>query len=98
MKSVGIFLLLLVMVSSAVAQSKEATAAQLDGKERQLEDLYADYWRTEYKKALGDQQASSAPIEERIRGVFRDEEFFTSLKATSFPYSLLNRRRKLFLA
>jgi len=92
-----LFLLLLVAVSSAAAQSKDPLAAQLDAKEKQLEDLYADYWRTEYKKALGDQQASSGPIEERIRGVFRDEEFFTSLKATSFPYSLLNRRRKLFL-
>ena len=52
---------------------------------------------TEYKKALGDQRASSAPIEERIRGVFNDEELFSSLKAASFPYSLLNRRRELFL-
>ena len=97
MKSVGIFLLLLVMVSSAVAQSKKATAAQLDGKERQLEDLYADYWRTEYKKALGDQQASSSSTEERIRGVFKDEGFLVSLKNTSFRDSLLNRRRDLFL-
>jgi len=92
-----VFLLLLVTVSSAAAQSKEPVAAQLDAKEKQLEGLYADYWRTEYKKALGDQDASSAPIEERIRGVFRDEEFFSALKAASFPDSLRTRRRRLFL-
>jgi hypothetical protein len=92
-----VFLVLLVSASSAAAQSREPVAVQLDAKEKQLEALYADYWRTEYKKALGDQRASSAPIEERIRGVFRDEEFFTALKAASFPDWLLNRRRELFL-
>jgi hypothetical protein len=92
-----ILLLPLVAFSLAAAQSTEHTASLLDAKEKQLEDLYADYWRTEYKKALGDPQASSAPIEERIRGVFNDEALFSSLKASSFPYSLLNRRRELFL-
>jgi len=92
-----LFLLLLVAVSSAAAQSTLPVAAQLDVKEKQLEDLYADYWRSEYKKALGDQQASSAHIQERIRSVFKDEDFFSSLKAASFSHSLLNRRRELFL-
>ena len=50
-----LILLLLVAVSPAAPQSKEPLATQLDAKEKQLEDLYADYWRTEYKKALGDQ-------------------------------------------
>ena len=92
-----LFLFLLVTASSAAAQIKQATAAQLDAKEKQLEALYADYWRMEYKKALGDQRASSAPTEERIRGVFKDQEFFTALKAAPFPDPLLNRRRELFL-
>lgn len=92
-----VFLLLLVTVPHAAAQSKEPTAAQLDAKEKQLESLYADYWRTEYKKALGDQQATSAPIEERIRSVFKQEDFFISLKSASFSDSLLKRRRDLFL-
>ncbi len=91
------FLFLLVTASSVAAQSKPTVAARLDDKEKQLESLYADYWRTEYKKALGDQQASSAPIELRIRGVFGDEEFFKSLKAASLPDPLLRRRRELFL-
>ena len=92
-----IFLALLLTVSSATAQSKETTAAQLDAKEKQLEELYADYWRTEYKEALGDQQATSAPIEERIRSVFKDEQFLAASRGTSFQDSLLNRRRDLFL-
>jgi hypothetical protein len=92
-----LFLLLLVTASAAAAQSTESAAARLDAKEKQLEALYADYWRTEYEKALGDQQASSSPIEERIRGVFTDEDFFASLKAASFSNSLLSRRRVLFL-
>lgn len=97
MRPARVFLLLLLTVSSAAAQSKEPIAAQLDAKEKQLEDLYAEYWRTEYKKALGDPQASSAPVEERIRDVFRDEGFFTALKASSFPDSIRTRRRRLFL-
>ena len=97
MSSSRAFLLLLVTVSFGAAQTKEPTVAQLDAKEKQLEGLYADYWRIEYKKALGDQQATSAPIEGRIRGVFKQEDFFTSLKAASFSDSLLRRRRELFL-
>lgn len=97
MKLGCLLLLLLMTVSFAAAQSTPPAAAQLDTKEKQLEDLYADYWRSEYKKALGDQQASSAVIEERIRNVFKDEGFFSSLKAASFSHSLLNRRRELFL-
>ena len=93
-----LFLLLLVTVTSAAAQSKELIAAQLDAKEKQLEDLYADYWRAEYKKALSDPLATSAPIEERIRATFKDDNFFTSLKATSFSDALLSRRRGLYLS
>jgi hypothetical protein len=92
-----VFVLLLVAAASAAAQSKDTVAAKLGAREKQLEELYADYWRTEYKKALGDQQASSAPIQERIRGVFGDEEFFSTLKASPLPDPLLNRRRELFL-
>ena len=92
-----VLLLLLVTASAAAGQSKEPIAAKLDAKEKQLEDLYADYWRTEYKMALGDQQASSASIEARIREVFKDEDFFVALKAASSPDWLLKRRRELFL-
>lgn len=97
MKLGPILLLLLATVPSAVAQSQQSLATQLDAKEKQLESLYADYWRTEYRKALGDPQASSVPIEERIRAVFKDENFFSALKSAPFPDPLLNRRRELFL-
>ncbi len=92
-----VFLLLFVTISTAAAQSSETVEARLDAKEKQLEKLYAHYWRTEYKKALGDQQITSAPTEQRIRGLFGEEEFLASLKAASLPDPLLSRRRELFL-
>jgi len=52
-------LLFLCLVWSASAQINAPTAIKLDDKERQLEDLYADYWRTEYKIALGDHQLTT---------------------------------------
>ena len=39
-------LLFVCLVGSVVAQTSAPTAAKLSDKEKQLEDLYADYWRT----------------------------------------------------
>ena len=44
-------------------------------REKQLENLYADYWRTEYKIAMGEHKLSSRPIQEEIRTVFSDDSF-----------------------
>lgn len=71
--------------------------AQLDAKEKQLESLYADYWRTEYQIALGDEHLSSRTIQESIRAVTTDDKFLHELKAAHFRDRLLNRRRDLFL-
>ena len=90
-------LLFLCLVWSASAQTSAPTAIKLDDKEKQLEDLYADYWRTEYKIALGDQQLSSGPIQDRIRAVVSDDPFLADLKATRFRDPLLQRRRDLFM-
>jgi len=96
MKSVGIFLLLLVMVSSAVAQSKKPPQRSSMERKRQLADLYADYWRTEYKKALEDHQASSSSPRSVFVAYSKTKDS-ASLKNTSFRDALLNRRRDLFL-
>jgi peptidyl-dipeptidase A len=93
----ALILLLIAISSAAAAQSQKPLATRLEVKEKQLDSLYADYWRAEYKKALGDQQATSAVIEERIRAVFKDESFFAALKSTPFPDPVMNRRRELFL-
>jgi len=90
-------LLFLVLTASAGAQINAPTARKLDDKEKQLESLYADYWRAEYKIALGDQQLSSGPIQDRIRAVVNDDPFLADLKAARFRDPLLKRRRDLFL-
>lgn len=91
-------LVFLFLAGSALAQNTAAKLSdRLSEKEKQLEDLYADYWRTEYKIALGEEQLSSGPIQDRIRAVVSDEAFLADLKAAHFSDSLLQRRRDLFL-
>src|ERR1700761_285362 len=90
-------LLFVCLVGSVVAQNSAPTAAKLSDKEKQLEDLYADYWRTEYKIALGDEQLSSGPIQDRIRSIVSDDAFLANLKVAHFHDPLLQRRRDLFL-
>ena len=80
-----------------MAENPAVVAAQLDRREKQLENLYADYWRTEYKIAMGEHKLSSRPIQEEIRTVVSDDTFLRDLDRTSFPDALLKARRKLFL-
>jgi oligoendopeptidase F len=90
-------LMSLVLLSATVAEDPAVVAAQLDGREEQLENLYADYWRTEYKIAMGEHNLSSRPIQEQIRSVVSDDTFLRNLEHTSFSDLLLKARRKLFL-
>ena len=90
-------LMLLVLLSATMAENPAVVAAQLDDQEKQLENLYADYWRTEYKIAMGEHELSSRPIQEEIRTVVSDDTFLRELNRTSFPDALLKARRKLFL-
>jgi hypothetical protein len=90
-------LMSLVLLSATVAQNPAVVAARLDRRETQLENLYADYWRTEYKIAMGEHGFSSRPIQEEIRTVVSDDTFLRELNHTSFTDALLKARRKLFL-
>jgi len=90
-------LVFMALVGSLGAQSQTGVTAQLDAKETQLADLYADYWRNEYQIARGSESLSSRPIQERIRKVISDEQFLRRLKAAQFRDPLLKRRRNLFL-
>lgn len=87
----------LAVLAANVGATSADVAAQLDAREKQLESLYADYWRTEYKIALGDRSLSSRPIQEKIRAVVSDESFLKALKAAKLSGGQLNTRRKLFL-
>ena len=89
-------LLLYILLLSVVA-AQTTIPARLEAKEAQLEQLYAEYWRTEYQIALGKDQLSSRPIQERIRAVVGDEQFLQALKHAHMRSSLLRRRRDLFL-
>jgi hypothetical protein len=90
-------LLFLCLICSASAQVNSPAAVKLSDKEKQLEDLYADYWRTEYKIACGDDSLSSSPIQDHIRAVVSDDPFLADLKAAKFTDPVLQRRRDLFL-
>jgi len=90
-------LLFLCLVGSVVAQNEAATATRLSAKEKQLEDLYADYWSKEYTIALGDNSSSSGPTQDRIRAVVSDDSFLADLKAARFRDPLLRRRRDMFI-
>ncbi len=90
-------LISIVLLSTNVAENPAVVAAQLDGREKQLETLYADYWRTEYKIAMGEHQLSSRPIQEEIRTVVSNDTFLRDLDRASFSDALLKARRKLFL-
>lgn len=89
--------LCLLLLSANVAEKPTVVAARLDGREKQLENLYADYWRTEYKIAMGEPNLSSRPLQEQIRAVVSDERFLSDLDHTTFSDPLLKTRRKLFL-
>ncbi|ABF40183.1 Oligoendopeptidase F-like protein [Candidatus Koribacter versatilis Ellin345] len=87
----------LILAGTCVAQKPAPIAAQLDAREQQLEKLYADYWRMEYKIALGESNLSSRPIQEQIRTVVSDDKFLVQLKKAKFTDPLLQKRQKLFL-
>jgi oligoendopeptidase F len=85
------------LLSATVAKDPTVIAAQLGSRESQLESLYADYWRTEFKIALGEHNLSSRPIQEKIRAVVSDDAFLQDLDRTKFRDRLLKLRRKMFL-
>jgi hypothetical protein len=90
-------LILLAVLAAGAAPDSATVATQLDGREKQLENLYADYWRTEYKIALGAANLSSRPIQEQIRAVVSDDNFLHELEGAKFSDAQLKLRRKLFL-
>jgi len=90
-------LMSLVLLSVTVAENPAVVAAQLGDREKQLENLYAEYWRTEYKIAMGEHELSSRPIQEEIRTVVCDDTFLRELERTRFSEALQKTRRKLFL-
>src|SRR3954462_9328461 len=76
-----------------------SVAKQLDLKEQQLEQLWAEYWRTQYAADSGEQKdASVQPVRAKINAVLLDEAFLRELRGARFSDPILRRRRELFLS
>ena len=74
------------LLSANVAENHSEVAANLDARENRLESLYADYWRTEYKIAMGEQKISRhGPFKNRFVPLSRTIIFFESLITRAFP-------------
>src|SRR3954466_5076191 len=79
--------------------ASRSVAKQLDLKEQQLEQLWAEFWRTQYAIDSGEQKdASVQPVRAKINAVLLDESFLKSLRAAKVSDPLLQRRRELFIA
>ncbi|MGH9493228.1 MAG: M3 family metallopeptidase [Terriglobales bacterium] len=87
----------LLVVLAVTARAADSVEARLSAKEEQLEQLYAEYWRTDYRIALGEKQLSVLPIKKRIRALVSDPVFFRQLERAKFTDPVLARRRELFL-
>src|SRR4051812_5370633 len=93
-----IFVTILCLSIPSCCQS-QALQGKLDQKEHQLEQLWAEYWRTQYSIDSGEQKdASVQPVRARINAVLLDEGFLRPLRAAHFSDRTLQRRRELFLS
>jgi oligoendopeptidase F len=79
------------------AFAADPVRTELATKEKQLEQLYAEYWRTEYRIAQGEKNVSSLDVQKRILEVVADEGFLARLKVRRFRDPTLMRRQYLFL-
>src|SRR4051812_34902746 len=86
----------LFILPSTFCFSANTIRAELDRKEKQLEQLYAEYWRTEYRIAQGEKDVSSLDVQKRIREVVADEPFLARLKAARFGDRTMRRRQQIF--
>jgi oligoendopeptidase F len=89
--------LLLIFSSPTIAAPPESLELQWQQKEQQLEQLYAEYWRTDYQIAAGNSQLSSLEVQRHIREAETDPVFLSKLKSTKFKDPILQRRQELFL-
>src|SRR5580765_227363 len=90
--------LLVVLAFAMDGQSTGATGPPavehaLDTKEQELERIYADYWKIQYRLEQGDTSVSDKEVQRRLRAVFNDPPFLEALKAAAFTAPILQRRR-----
>jgi Zn-dependent M32 family carboxypeptidase len=88
---------LLLLAAPVPARAADPVAARLSAREAQLEQLYSEYWRTDYRVALGEKDLSTLPLKRRIRALVTDPAFLRRLQAAKFSDPVLARRRELYL-
>jgi oligoendopeptidase F len=94
-------LCLIALFSCSLAYCSDSAGVhrKLDQKEKQLEQLWAEYWRTQYAIDSGEQkEASVQPVRAKINAVLLDSEFLRDLRSAHFTDPILRRRRELFLS
>src|SRR3954454_23800396 len=94
-------LCLIALFSCSLAYCSDSAGVhrKLDQKEKQLEQLWAQYWRTQYAADSGEQKdASVQPVRAKINVVLLDEAFLRELRGARFTDPILRRRRELFLS
>jgi oligoendopeptidase F len=92
----GLLALLLCAAAAPVA-APARLLERLAQKESQLAELYAEFWRAQYRVALGEPDASTLDVRERIRKVLTEPELLDALSRTTFEDRLAERRRRFFL-
>jgi peptidyl-dipeptidase A len=93
----SLFLALLFSTSAASQTSLVSLETQLTAKEKQLEELWAEFWRTDREQTLGNDKLSTVPIRQKIREVLTEPTFLREIKAARFDDPTLARRRQFFL-
>src|SRR3954465_15902267 len=94
-------LCLIALFSCSLAYCSDSAGVhrKLDQKEKRLEQLWAEYWRTQYGIDSGEQKdASIQPVRAKINAVLLDSEFLRDLRSAHFTEPVLRRRRELFLS
>ena len=78
-------LLWLAMVSPLMAEDRTAVAADFDTREGQLENLYADYWRTESESQWETKISRHGSSKNKLGPWSRTRSFCGSWIASAFP-------------
>jgi oligoendopeptidase F len=93
-------LLVLALCLGGASPAPEDTArleAEMSSRENRLAILWAEYWRAQYRVALGDKSASTLKIRAQIREVLAASAFPETLAQAHIAEPLVERRRVLFL-
>ena len=99
MRAFYIASILFLATATALGSDTHKLQLTLNQKEHQLEQLWAEYWRTQYAADSGEQKdATVQPVRAKINAVLLDEPFLRNLSAASFTDPILRRRRELFLS